>query len=1056
MGIPRFFKRALFWRRFIFTVLVIPTLLFSIAVGIIYAKQETIVQHLLETLNKDFRGELEISGSHIEPFLNFPYISIDLEDVKVYETKADHSQVIAAISDVFLGFNLWNIIGGNIKINDIKLRNGDIHLIQHLDGLFNIEVALTSEVDTAVEEGEEEFRLNLSQIKCENIAVHKRNEANDLVVDVLIDHAKAKFTTEPEHTYVFFDSQFQLSLIKNDDTTFIKRKHFEVHTKFDYLTLEEVLKIQPTTIQLEHSEFALEGSINFKDDLFLDLLLSGNKDNFDLAIAMAPAELIPVLKRYQNKGTIFFEARVKGKSIHGHQPAINAKFGCENGFLKNRIKNKVVDELNFVGSFTNGAKRNPSTMELHIQDFTAHPESGNVTASLSVINFNDPEIEFQLNSSLDLEFLAAFFNLTEISDMSGSIDLQMNFHDIVNIDSPQHVIEKLNESYYTKLQVQDLTFKYDTNSLPLHDLDLLIEVNGHQAEIKHCDLKVGKSDLSIQGQISDLPAVLHHTDVEVETKLDLKSNFLDVYELTGADSNAVDEQIKNLSLGLRFKSSAKAITESPNLPVGEFFIEKLNANLQHYPHALHDFYADILIDDDTLTIVDFKGMIDESDFSFSGEVKHYELWLKEVKNGDTEVDFDFVSSKLRLEDLLVYQGENYVPKEYRHEELEDFKFHGNCQIHFKDTLHSIDLQLDRFQAKMKLHPLKFEKFNGRIHYEDEHLIVEDFSGQLGRSDFKTTLHYYLGQDDAIKKRDNHFALVSKYLDVDKLIDYNPRPIEQPVNHDSAFNIYTLPFTDMTFDIDINQLNYHQHLINDIHARLRINPTHYLYIDTLRLNTAGGSIAMNGYFNGSDPDMIYFNPDMYVNKVDLDQLLLKFDNFGQDHLVSENLHGEFTGHITGKIRMHADLVPKIDDSEIHIDAHVENGRLENFKMLESFSDYFKNKNFRKVIFDTLENHVDIVNGVMTIPNMTVNTSLGFMEISGTQDADFNYEYYMRIPWKLVTQSVASKLFGKKKQEVDPERVDEIQYGTEKTKYVNVIIKGNLEDYTIKLGKKKKKP
>jgi len=210
-----------------------------------------------------------------------------------------------------------------------------------------------------------------------------------------------------------------------------------------------------------------------------------------------------------------------------------------------------------------------------------------------------------------------------------------------------------------------------------------------------------------------------------------------------------------------------------------------------------------------------------------------------------------------------------------------------------------------------------------------------------------------------------------------------------------------------------------------------------------------------HFNGSDPNQIYFNPDMHVEKIDLDRLLLKFDNFGQDHLVSENLHGEFTGHITGKIRMYADLVPKIDDSEIHIDAHVENGRLENFKMLESFSDYFRNKNLQKVIFDTLENHLDIVNGVITIPNMTVNTSLGFLEISGTQDADFNYEYYMRIPWKLVTQSVASKLFGKKKSNVSPEQVDEIQYGTEKTKYVNIIVKGNLDDYTIKLGKKKKK-
>lgn len=1057
MHTPLLKKRARFWKRLLLALLVIPILLFGATIGIIYAKQGEVVQELIKNLNKGFPGELAVANSHVEPFSNFPYISIDLEEVKIYESKEDHSQVIADISEVFLGFDLWTILKGDLNIGHIKLKDGSIDLVQHLNGQFNIELALTS--DEVVEEAEEAFHLNLRRIECENIDIHKLNEEADVIFDALLYEGEAKFSTEPEHTYVFLDAAFELNLIQDGDTTFIKHKHFEVNTEFDYASESEVLNIQPTTIQLENSEFAMEGSIDFRNDFNLDLLLNGTKPNFDLAIAMAPEELAPVFERYQNKGTVFFESTIKGKSIHGHSPAIEAKFGCENGYLKNTVKNKAVDGLNFTGYFSNGAKRDPSTMTLQIQDFTARPEAGNVTADLSINNFDDPDVDFQINSAFDLTFLVDFFNLDEVTEMSGSIDLQMNFHDIVNIDSPSHVIAKLNEAYYANCKIQDLKFKYDAGGreIPIHDMDLFIEMNGNQAEIKHCDLKLGNSDLSMQGQISDLPAILHHTDDEIDTRLVLKSSFLDLYELTGADSNAIDEQIKNLSLNLDFKSSAKAMTESPNLPVGEFFIENLYADLQHYPHTLHDFHADILIDDENLKIVDFKGMVDKSDFLFSGTLKHYDLWLAEVKQGDAVVDFNFASKALRLEDLFSYKGENYVPEEYRHEVLKGFKFHGNTVIHFKDTFHAVDLQLDHFNAKMKLHPLTFENLNGRIHYEEDHLVIEDFSGKMGHSDLKTTLHYYLGNDASIKKRDNHFSLTSRYLDVDEIINYNETPTTatQPADHDSVFNIYTLPFTDMTFDVDINRLNYHHHYLDKIHARVRITPNHYIHMDTITVETAGGRIATNGYFNGSNPDLIYFSPDMYVEKVDLDKLLLKFDNFGQDHVVSENLHGEFSGHITGKIHMHTDLVPKIDDSEIHIDAHVENGRLENFAMLKSFSKYFKNKNLEKVIFDTLENHLDIVNGELQIPKMTVNTSLGFLEFSGKQDADFQYEYFIRVPWKLVTQAVASKLFGRKKEEVDPDQVDEIQYGTEKTKYVNITITGNAEDYKVKLGKKKKK-
>jgi hypothetical protein len=222
---------------------------------------------------------------------------------------------------------------------------------------------------------------------------------------------------------------------------------------------------------------------------------------------------------------------------------------------------------------------------------------------------------------------------------------------------------------------------------------------------------------------------------------------------------------------------------------------------------------------------------------------------------------------------------------------------------------------------------------------------------------------------------------------------------------------------------------------------------------LKLKAADGEWNLKGYFNGSDPQHIYFSPDMEVEHVDLDKLMMKFDNFGQDYLVSENLHGKLSGHITGKLRMHKDMMPIVNESEIHMDLSITEGRLDNFSMLESMSDYFADKNLKRVAFDTLANHMDFNAGILSIPNMTINSSIGFMDIKGSQDMDLNMDYYVRIPWKMVTNAAASKLFGKKAEEVDPEQVDAIQYANDgkKTRYVNVRIKGNTEDYKITLEK-----
>ena len=151
-------------------------------------------------------------------------------------------------------------------------------------------------------------------------------------------------------------------------------------------------------------------------------------------------------------------------------------------------------------------------------------------------------------------------------------------------------------------------------------------------------------------------------------------------------------------------------------------------------------------------------------------------------------------------------------------------------------------------------------------------------------------------------------------------------------------------------------------------------------------------------------------------------------------------------------MHTDLVPIIEDSEIHLDAHIENGRLENYGLLKDFSEYFKDKNLESVQFNTLENKIDMVNGVITVPKMTINSSLGFLEISGIQDANFNYEYNIRIPWKMVTQAAASKLFKRKQNSSNDNAKEGIQYGTKKTKYVMLNLKGDSVDYKVSLLKK----
>ncbi|MCP4443039.1 MAG: hypothetical protein GY810_29385, partial [Aureispira sp.] len=332
-------------------LVLLTVILLGLLIPIVYWKQDQIVQKILAYANEQYTGVITLEGSHISPFANFPYISIDLEQVKVYETKDEGQQPILDIHDAYLGFDLWTIISGNYQLKSIYLSDGYVKFIQHTDGSFNIVNALSGKTQKEEVPSTENipFQLQLKSIKLHNIDIHKVNEANDIDIDAFVNDAVAKLAINGDHTMVDLDSRFEMNLMQGGDTTFIKHKHFNIQTKLDFDAEKMLLNVAPSAVKLEMGEFNLEGQFDIANDQYLDVKVEGAKPNFDLIIAFAPEELIPTLQSYDNKGQVYFKATVKGKISDGNIPLVDAEFGCKEGMIRNPKNRKELDEMEFKG-----------------------------------------------------------------------------------------------------------------------------------------------------------------------------------------------------------------------------------------------------------------------------------------------------------------------------------------------------------------------------------------------------------------------------------------------------------------------------------------------------------------------------------------------------------------------------------------------------------------------------------------------------------------------------------------------------------------------------------
>ncbi|WP_435579090.1 hypothetical protein [Gilvibacter sp.] len=249
------------------------------------------------------KGFVKIGDSELSLWGNFPDISIKVYDVQIFETKEDGAPLIMDVKDIYIGFNLWDIVNGNYDIQSILVEDGVFNLVIHENNTTNIQLAL--EAPTPADSTT--TNIHLKKIKFKNLDVHTLDEATNTDVEKFIYSGQGGFIQKDSIIAGHIDTELELNVIKDGDTTFIRKKHFELHTDVSYNEDTGILDIEPSGIVMENGDFELVGSIDILNDVDLDLTITGTKPNFDMLIAFAPADVIPVFGALQQRwGNLLF------------------------------------------------------------------------------------------------------------------------------------------------------------------------------------------------------------------------------------------------------------------------------------------------------------------------------------------------------------------------------------------------------------------------------------------------------------------------------------------------------------------------------------------------------------------------------------------------------------------------------------------------------------------------------------------------------------------------------------------------------------------------------
>ncbi|RAJ80185.1 AsmA-like protein [Chitinophaga dinghuensis] len=1053
-------------------------LVIIIAAGILYSQQQRLTQLAVKELNKQFRGELVLGSSNINPFANFPYISIVLHDVKFYASKKMDHPPLYQVDKLFVGFSLPDILKQHYQVRILVLNTGQVHINRAANGTLDIVEAHTlpaatnAPADTGSTGG---LSMDLRKIILKNIHITYHDETTGWKVTTQLEKITTGFHMHGDEVALDLEGKLLADITGKTDSTLFRNKHISLAISGDYNLEKEFLQLKKTSIKLENASLDVQGNAHLKGKPQLDLSLKGDRPDLNLLFAFIPEDISSKMQNYRRDGRIFFDGTIKGEIDKDHMPAIKVNFGCENVWFENTHANKKLDSLGFRGYFTNGEGRSLKTSELHLLDMNARPGKGIFKGNFIMRDFTDPHVVMQLYSELNIRFIGEFLGIKDLEQIEGDIRLNMNFRELVDMQVPEQSLAKLKEGVQSELTVTNLAFRIPNYPLPVRNMNIHAQVKNGSLQLDTLNFRVGQSDIAASGSLSDLPAIFHKQSKPVKVTFQVNSNKVLPGELMLADTTHKrlrEEVISGFRLALALETSVQEVLHPNPLPKGVFRIEELSSSFKQYPHSLHHFNADVTIGDTSLLVKNFSGHIDSSDFVFKGRLNNYNLWFDKVKKGRTEFAFDLKSERLAVNDLISTKGRQFIPEGYWYEQTNNLWLRAKLNLRYDTVFKRVDAHIANISGSLKQHPIQLENIKGRIRYgTNKYLVVDTLMGKVGSSDFDINLHLYAGPDRNGNKRNNLFSIKSNYLNVDEMMNYDfsdhkeeemttvvrtTTKRENDSIHSAGFNIFKIKFSNFDVLADVGKIRYHKLWIKNLKADVHMQEDQRVKIDTIDLRMAGGHIGMRGLLNAADPKRLYFRSSIQLDTVDLSKMLLKFDNFGQDMVLNKNLKGTLSGRIKSNIKLHPDLTPLLDSTKAKMDIEIRNGSLIDFGPMQAMSSYFKDKNLRMIRFDTLRNKLSFEGSTLDIPNMSINSSIGYIEVSGKQSLDLQMSYQLRVPMKMVTQVGFQALFGRKQEEVDADQVDAIETADKgkKGRFMHLNISGTPEKYHISLGKKKK--
>lgn len=580
----------------------------------------------------------------------------------------------------------------------------------------------------------------------------------------------------------------------------------------------------------------------------------------------------------------------------------------------------------------------------------------------------------------------------------------------------------------------------DVNYLmyPNTSLNVDLLVNNSKVEVKKGSLKVGEEYLDLKGAFwfnnqSYLDIVASSSNMSIENIIrhlpEKQQKSFEKFDAKG-----------NIAFELFIKGEASK-TQTPDIEMNakvndaELTNMRNNITLQHL-----NFGAHYTSSSSTLEIKNFEGQLHESF----------------VKGNCTIINFSkpLISADIDLESNLIE-----LKQFFEFDAIKDLKGQLKAKVKLKGRLNSFQdiskndivsfktsghIELRNASVTfLELEQKSLQKINADLQLENNNILIHNLDFILGDSDAKFVGKAY--NILAFSLLENEKINLNGQLNCDNL-DMKDLLIQNPKQSNAEKEAFHYPKNmACRLKVAVKHFTYNKFKASDIALHFYMNEQ-MTQIGDFRMNTSQGSASGQLFLNPLANGEYKLAVNSTFNKIEMSQLLLEMDDFGQTAISHSNLHGKLYAKNQLKAILNSDLSFKKESLELITDFNIRNGELKNYKPLYSMSKFVELSELENIKFDRFQNQIQIKDSKIIIPKMDIQSSAIDLKMSGEHGFDNKYRYQMNV--------LLSEVLGNKAKQNKPENKEfsNIEDDGRGRTSIFLIIEGDGDDVKIKYDTK----